>query len=328
MRSAIASRGMPLSAARRATRCFSVRSSSIKRLKSASMMLFVVARSGSVSGSDRATAPSPWRLITSSNETSRHRLRRISANAVRTQIFCAQTVKRLSPLKESRLSRIFNNASCTKSSTEDSTPPVLPRRAALRPRTSRTRRSASAASLCVPRKAASHSSLLRSSIGNHRCRACRPSGFQLYRRRTPRSLSKVRVWPVGASVSVRGTTRRRQGIVKPRHRGGSKEMEIHEAEGASGQVVPQEGTPGYQPIENYGIIGDLHTTALVGMDGSIDWLCLPRHDSPSVFGAILDDARGGRFKISPDMEGTTCKQLYWPDTNVLVTRFFTPDGVG
>src|ERR687886_365895 len=104
-------------------------------------------------------------------------------------------------------------------------------------------------------------------------------------------------------------------------------MEIHEAASASGQVVP-EGAPGYQPIENYGIIGDLHTTALVGMDGSIDWLCLPHHDSPSVFAAILDNARGGRFRISPDMEGATCKQLYWPDTNVLVTRFFTPDGVG
>ncbi|MBA3704066.1 MAG: glycoside hydrolase family 15 protein, partial [Rubrobacteraceae bacterium] len=88
------------------------------------------------------------------------------------------------------------------------------------------------------------------------------------------------------------------------------------------------GTPGYQPIENYGIIGDLHTTALVGMNGSIDWLCLPHHDSPSVFAAILDDTKGGRFRISPHMEGATCKQLYWPDTNVLVTRFFTPDGVG
>ena len=84
----------------------------------------------------------------------------------------------------------------------------------------------------------------------------------------------------------------------------------------------------YQPIENYGIIGDLHTTALVGMDGSIDWLCLPHHDSPSVFAAILDDAKGGRFKISPIGGGATTKQLYWPDTNVLVTRFFTPDGVG
>ena len=86
--------------------------------------------------------------------------------------------------------------------------------------------------------------------------------------------------------------------------------------------------PGYQPIENYGIIGDLHTTALVGMDGSIDWLCLPHHDSPSVFAAILDDAIGGRFKISPIGGEATTKQLYWPDTNVLVTRFFTPDGVG
>ena len=63
------------------------------------------------------------------------------------------------------------------------------------------------------------------------------------------------------------------------------------------------------------------------MDGSIDWLCLPHHDSPSVFAAILDSAKGGRFKISPVGGEVTTKQLYWPDTNVLVTRFFTPDGV-
>jgi GH15 family glucan-1,4-alpha-glucosidase len=105
-------------------------------------------------------------------------------------------------------------------------------------------------------------------------------------------------------------------------------MEIHEAASASDQVVAEKGVPGYQPIENYGIIGDLHTTALVGMDGSIDWLCLPHHYSPSVFAAILDASKGGRFRISPEMEGAACKQLYWPDTNVLVTRFFTPDGVG
>jgi GH15 family glucan-1,4-alpha-glucosidase len=83
----------------------------------------------------------------------------------------------------------------------------------------------------------------------------------------------------------------------------------------------------YQPIENYGIIGDLHSVALVGMDGSIDWLCLPSFDSPSVFAAILDDEKGGRFKIAPVSSGITRKQLYWPDTNVLITRFFTPEGV-
>jgi len=102
-------------------------------------------------------------------------------------------------------------------------------------------------------------------------------------------------------------------------------MEIHEAASLPDRAGD---APGYTPIENYGIIGDLHTTALVGMDGSIDWLCLPRHDSPSVFAAILDDEQGGRFAISPAAEGATCKQLYWPDTNVLVTRFFTSDGVG
>src|SRR5918993_1411640 len=124
----------------------------------------------------------------------------------------------------------------------------------------------------------------------------------------------------------------RDAAPKPRLRGGSQEMEIHEAASASEQTDPEgrsgEDTPGYQPIENYGIIGDLHTTALVGMDGSIDWLCLPHHDSPSVFAAILDSVKGGRFKVSPVGGEVTTKQLYWPDTNVLVTRFFTPDGVG
>jgi GH15 family glucan-1,4-alpha-glucosidase len=84
----------------------------------------------------------------------------------------------------------------------------------------------------------------------------------------------------------------------------------------------------YQPIENYGIIGDLHTVALVGMDGSIDWLCFPHFDSPSVFAAILDHGKGGRFKIAPVDGGVRHKQFYWPDTNVLVTRFLSPDSVG
>jgi GH15 family glucan-1,4-alpha-glucosidase len=83
----------------------------------------------------------------------------------------------------------------------------------------------------------------------------------------------------------------------------------------------------YQPIENYGVIGDTQTVALVGMNGSIDWFCFPRFDSPSVFAAILDDKKGGYFKIAPVTDVTSYKQLYWPETNVLITRFLSPDGV-
>ena len=85
----------------------------------------------------------------------------------------------------------------------------------------------------------------------------------------------------------------------------------------------------YQPIENYGLIGNMHTAALVGLNGSVDWLCFPHFDSPSVFCAILDDDNGGRFRIAPvDDDGVINKQFYWPDTNVLVTRFLSSDGVG
>jgi GH15 family glucan-1,4-alpha-glucosidase len=82
------------------------------------------------------------------------------------------------------------------------------------------------------------------------------------------------------------------------------------------------------PIADHGLIGDLHTVALVGTDGTIDWYCCPRFDSPSVFAAILDADRGGLFRISPDCDGGSSKQLYLPDTNVLITRFLTSDGVG
>lgn len=84
----------------------------------------------------------------------------------------------------------------------------------------------------------------------------------------------------------------------------------------------------YQPIENHGMVGNLRTVALVGMNGSIDWLCLPRFDSPAVFASILDDTKGGRFQVAPTGNGLRNKQYYWPDTNVLVTRFLSPDGVG
>jgi GH15 family glucan-1,4-alpha-glucosidase len=84
----------------------------------------------------------------------------------------------------------------------------------------------------------------------------------------------------------------------------------------------------YLPIAEHGIIGDLHTVALVGTDGTIDWYCCPRFDAPSVFAAILDADRGGAFRISPDCDSWNSKQLYLPDTNVLITRFLMPDGVG
>ncbi len=83
---------------------------------------------------------------------------------------------------------------------------------------------------------------------------------------------------------------------------------------------------GYLPIEDHGIIGDLHTAALVGTDGTIDWLCLPAFDSPSVFCSILDDEKGGHFSLRP-VEYTRSQQIYLPDTNVLLTRFFSRGGL-
>ena len=83
----------------------------------------------------------------------------------------------------------------------------------------------------------------------------------------------------------------------------------------------------YPPIESHGIIGDLQTVALVAMDGSIDFLCLPRFDSPSVFVSLLDADRGGSFSINPVLGDLNHKQLYLPDTNVLLTRFLSPDGL-
>lgn len=83
----------------------------------------------------------------------------------------------------------------------------------------------------------------------------------------------------------------------------------------------------YNPIESYGVIGDMHTVALVGMDGSIDFCCLPNFDSPGIFAKILDDKKGGYFRIYSLLESQH-KQMYLPDTNVLVTRFLSEEGVG
>ncbi len=84
----------------------------------------------------------------------------------------------------------------------------------------------------------------------------------------------------------------------------------------------------YLPIENHGIIGDLHTCALVGMDGTIDWLCLPYFDSPSLFASILDERRGGHFRIAAAAPDVGRRQMYLPDSAILMTRFLTTEGVG
>jgi GH15 family glucan-1,4-alpha-glucosidase len=84
----------------------------------------------------------------------------------------------------------------------------------------------------------------------------------------------------------------------------------------------------YLPIAEHGLVGDLHTVALVGTEGTIDWYCCPSFDAPSVFGSILDKDRGGFYSLRPEGEDWTSKQLYFPDTNILITRFLTPGGVG
>ncbi|HWG02472.1 MAG TPA: glycoside hydrolase family 15 protein [Trebonia sp.] len=83
----------------------------------------------------------------------------------------------------------------------------------------------------------------------------------------------------------------------------------------------------YPNISDHGLIGDLQTAALVSTDGTVDWFCCPRFDSPSVFAALLDADKGGHFRLAPDREYVS-RQLYFPDTAVLITRFLTPDGVG
>ena len=84
----------------------------------------------------------------------------------------------------------------------------------------------------------------------------------------------------------------------------------------------------YPNIADHGLIGDLQTAALVTDTGTIDWFCLPRFDAPSVFASLLDADKGGHFQIAPQQDGYVTKQLYLPDTAVLITRFMTADGVG
>lgn len=94
------------------------------------------------------------------------------------------------------------------------------------------------------------------------------------------------------------------------------------------QMEVAEKMKGYLPIEDHGLIGDLHTVALVGKNGTIDWWCAPAFDSPSIFASILDSEKGGFFAITPSYhEGRQLKQYYFPETNILVTRFLDSEGV-
>ncbi|MET9673037.1 glycoside hydrolase family 15 protein [Streptomyces sp. NPDC006482] len=84
----------------------------------------------------------------------------------------------------------------------------------------------------------------------------------------------------------------------------------------------------YPPIAEHGLVGDLQTAALVSSQGVVDWFAAPRFDSPSIFAALLDHDGGGYLRLAPEHPDGTCKQLYYPDTAILVTRFLSPDGVG
>src|SRR5258708_31551047 len=83
----------------------------------------------------------------------------------------------------------------------------------------------------------------------------------------------------------------------------------------------------FEPIENYGVIGNMQSIGLVGMNGSIDFLSYPNFDSPTIFAALLDDQKGGRFEIRPQLSNARVRQMYLPDTNILVTRFLAEEGV-
>src|SRR3954451_13014529 len=83
----------------------------------------------------------------------------------------------------------------------------------------------------------------------------------------------------------------------------------------------------YAPIENYGVIGNLHTVALISIEGSLDFMSFTRFDSPTIFCKILDADKGGSFCIKPVLKDMVFKQLYLPDTNVLVTRFLAEEGI-
>src|ERR671910_3807844 len=95
---------------------------------------------------------------------------------------------------------------------------------------------------------------------------------------------------------------------------------------ASGPRLEEDGMS-YPSIAGHGLIGDLQSAALVATDGTIDWFCCPRFDSPSVFASLLDDSPGGRFALAPVTPARTTKQMSMPDSAILVTRFLSESGI-
>jgi GH15 family glucan-1,4-alpha-glucosidase len=86
-------------------------------------------------------------------------------------------------------------------------------------------------------------------------------------------------------------------------------------------------TPHGIPIDAHGLIGNMRTTALVSTEGTIDFMCFPRVDSPTIFGALLDEKRGGAYSIAPTFDIARTRQMYLPETNVLLTRFMSGNKV-
>jgi GH15 family glucan-1,4-alpha-glucosidase len=97
----------------------------------------------------------------------------------------------------------------------------------------------------------------------------------------------------------------------------------------AGNGTGRMGSPnGYLPIEEHGVVGDLHTVALIGTDGTVDWFCPGRFDAPSLFGALLDKEKGGYFSLTARTSYAKPKQRYLSGTNILLTRFQGKDAVG
>ncbi|KAI9720618.1 MAG: hypothetical protein M1812_002798 [Candelaria pacifica] len=102
----------------------------------------------------------------------------------------------------------------------------------------------------------------------------------------------------------------------------------YQSPGVCSDPLGMRKTTGYLPIENYGLIGNMRTCALVGMDSGIDFLCWPEFDSPMIFCRLMDKNKGGFFSICPHQgSNSTTKQQYLPSSNILQTRYIQEEGV-